>query len=370
MRTLLLCLLSANFLIPGQSQQKGPSPASGDDYKFTTVADLKSTSVKDQASTGTCWSFATTSMIESELIRMGKGEYDLSEMFVVRQNYKDKLRDNFEKQGKGNTSEGSLAHDWFRIFRNFGIVPEEVYHGINYESQRHDHDELNDIINAIKTVPLEQKKESEEYREIVDAVLDSYLGKLEESFTFQGAVYTPKSFAASLGINPDDYVEITSFTHFPFYSRSILDVPDNWSMGSFYNVPLDEVIEIIDYAFGMGITVAWDGDVSERGFSHQQGIAVIASANGNGEEDISQEVRQVGFENQSTTDDHLMHLTGLAKDQKGNKFYKTKNSWGPGMNKFDGFLYMSENYIRAKTIFILVHKDGIPGGIRNKLGLQ
>ena len=371
MRTRILCIiLFSSLFIPGLTQQKGPRTITGDDYKFTPVIELKSTSVKDQASTGTCWSFATTSMIESELLRMGKGEYDLSEMFVVRQNYKDKLRDNYEKEGKGNTTEGSLSHDWFRIFKNFGIVPEEIYNGINYASDRHDHGELNDLINAIKTVPIEQRKESDEYREIVDAVLDAYLGKIEESFSYNGQTFTPKSFAASLGVNPDDYIEITSFTNFPFYTRGILEVPDNWSMAEFYNVHVDELIEIIDFAFSKGITVNWDGDVSERGFSHQQGIAVIPSEKNDGREaDISQKVRQEGFENNSTTDDHLMHLTGVAKDQNGNKFYKTKNSWGPGRNKYDGYLYMSENYVRAKTIFIMVHKDGIPEKIKSKLGL-
>ena len=371
MRTrFLLTLLMAGLSVTGYAQSKGPLSVSGADYKFTPVIDLNTTSVKDQASTGTCWSFATTSMIESELLRMGKGEYDLSEMFVVRQNYKDKLSDNYQKLGKGNTSEGSLSHDWFRIFKEFGIVPEEVYDGINYDSQRHDHGELQDVINSIKKVPLDQNNESEEYKEIIDAVLDSYLGKLEGSFSYKGSTFTPKSFAASLGINPDDYVEITSFTHFPFYSHGVLEVPDNWSMAKLYNVPIDELVEIIDYAFGKGYTVNWDGDVSERGFSHQQGIAVIPSEKDPGKEaEITQEMRQTGFENQTTTDDHLMHLTGIAKDQDGKKFYKTKNSWGTGRNRYDGYLYMSESYVRAKTIFIMVNKDGIPEKIKSKLGL-
>jgi bleomycin hydrolase len=366
---ILAVLLLIGLYIPSFSQGKGPRPLSGDDFKFKDVIDLPATSVKDQASTGTCWSFATTSMIESELLRMGKGEYDLSEMFIVRQNYKDKLHDNFEREGKGNTTEGSLAHDWFRIFKKYGIVPEEVYHGINYDSPRHDHGELQDVINSIKAVPLEQNRESKEYREIVDDVLDTYLGKLPESFTYKGKTYTAVSFAESLGINPDDYVEITSFTNFPFYTQDVLEVPDNWSKAKLYNVPVEELVAIMDNAFSKGYTVNWDGDVSERGFIHQQGIALMPMDGEGREEEVTQESRQNGFDNKSTTDDHLMHMTGVAKDQDGKKFYKTKNSWGTGRNKYDGYLYISENYVRSKTIFIMENKNAVPENIRAKLGI-
>lgn len=367
---ILLTISLAILMLPGFSQNKGPHTISGENYKFTPVIDLRATSVKDQAATGTCWSFATTSMIESELLRMGKGEYDLSEMFIVRQNYKDKLEDNYVKLGKGNTGEGSLAHDWFRVFKECGVVPEEVYHGINYESASHDHSELQEFINAIKTVPLEERKESRQYREIVDAVLDSYLGKTEETFIYKGQTYTPATFAASLGIDPGNYVEITSFTNFPFYTRGVLEVPDNWSKAEFYNVPLDELVEIMDYSFSKGYTVNWDGDVSERGFLHSQGIAIIPSEKDPEKEaDVTQEMRQEGYDNKATTDDHLMHLTGVAKDQDGKKFFKTKNSWGSGRNKYDGYLYMSESYVRAKTIFIMVNKEAIPEKIKTKLGL-
>lgn len=401
-RQILLTLFMALFILPSYSQKKNaPATATKPEggYQFTPVVDLKATSVKNQASTGTCWCFATTSFIESELLRMGKGEYDLSEMFIIRQNYINRLRDNYLRRGKGNTGPGGLSHDWMRVFSEYGIVPDEAYNGLNYGSPTHNHSELQEFINAVAAVPVQRKNESVQYHKIVDAVLDTYLGKVLESFNYKGVTYTPKSFAASLGINPSDYIEITSFTHFPFYTRGILEVPDNWSMEQFYNVPLDELIEIMDYSFNNGYTVNWDGDVSESGFSHKNGFAVIplipsterssgtdrarfervsSSAQQNSENatpvpgpeiKVTQELRQAGYENFNTTDDHLMHLTGIVKDQNSTKYYKTKNSWGTDRNAFGGYLNMSESYVRAKTLFIMVNKNGIPPAIKTKLGL-
>jgi hypothetical protein len=240
--------------------------------------------------------------------------------------------------------------------------------------------------------------ESKQYEEIVNAILDIYLGLYPDTFIYKGVTYTPATFAASLNIDPDDYIQITSFTHFPFYTQGILEVPDNWAMERFYNVPLDELIEIMDYAFNNGYTVNWDGDVSESGFSHRNGYAVLPSQpSGEGgpatdrtgfervpgqgpgtpellpspgpEINVTREIRQAGYENFTTTDDHLMHLTGIVKDQNGTKYYKTKNSWGTDRNAFGGYLNMSESYVRAKTLFIMVHKDAIPQAIRTKLGL-
>jgi bleomycin hydrolase len=321
-------------------------------------------------------------------------------MFVIRNNYIDRLKDNYLRMGKGNTGPGGLSHDWFRIFSEYGIVPDEVYTGLNYGSPTHNHTELQDFINAVAAVSVELKKESPQYFQIVNDILDVYLGKVPESFTYKGATYTPKSFAASLGINPDDYAEITSFTHFPFYTQGVLEVPDNWTMARFYNVPLDELIQIIDYSFNNGYTVNWDGDVSESGFSRQNGYAIMplnptperrqmtdrprpdrdpsqspyfgapqAPAGPGPEMNVTQEIRQAGYENFTTTDDHLMHLTGIAKDQNGTKYYKTKNSWGTERSTYNGYWYMSEQYVRAKTIFIMVNKKGIPPAIKTKLGL-
>jgi len=401
-KQILLAIISLTIVLPSFSQKKGKTPPSQaeEGYKFTTTIDLKPTPVKNQAATSTCWCFATTSFIESELLRMGKGEYDLSEMFIVRKNYEKRLKDNYLRRGKGNLGPGSLSHDFMKIFDEYGIVPDETYPGLNYGSPTHNHSELQDFINAVAAVPVQRRNESEQYREIANSVLDTYLGDLPESFTYKGATWTPETFAASLGINTSDYVEITSFTHFPFYSQGILEVPDNWTMERFYNVPLDELIEIIDYSFSQGYTVNWDGDVSEIGFSHPKGYAVIPAGSsvergpatdrdrfertpaqrpGAGsssdiespgpELNVTQELRQRAYERFSTTDDHLMHLTGIVKDQNGTKYYKTKNSWGTERNAFGGYLNMSESYVRAKTLFIMVNKNGIPAEIRARMGL-
>jgi hypothetical protein len=400
-RFLLTILLTAGIITTSAQKGKTTSSATSKEegYKFTPVVELKATPVKNQARTGTCWCFATNSFIESELLRKGKGEYDLSEMWIVRYNYADKLKDNFIKQGHGNLEEGSLAHDWMIEFTKNGIVPNEVYTGLNYSIPYHNHEELNAFINAIATVPVQRKRESDQYLSIVNALLDTYFGKVPETFTYKGVGYTPKSFAGSLGINPDDYVEITSFTLFPFYTQGLVPVTDNWRKINFYNVPLDELISIMDYSLNNGYTVDWDGDVSEKGFSHAKGVAVIPelekadqySAADKArlgkmtleersseaykftrpfpEVKVTQEYRETGYDNNTTTDDHTMHITGIAKDQNGTKYFITKNSWGTERNSFGGYLNMSENYVRAKTIFIMVNKNAIPPDIRTKLGI-
>ena len=403
MKTRLLAsalIVFALFPLSAQKKIAAPQQVKAEEgYIFTKVVDLKATSVKNQSATSTCWCFATTSFIESELLRMGKGEYDLSEMFIIRQNYLDRLEDNYLRQGNGNIDEGGNGHDFFYAFSEAGIVPDEVYSGLNYGSPVHNHNELQSFIKAIAAVPIQLKNQSKQYSNILDAVLDTYLGKVPETFTFKGQTYTPKSFAASLGINPDDYVELTSFTHFPFYEQGILEIRDNWRMEGFYNVPLDELIEIIDYSLNNGYTVNWDGDVSEPGFSHTKGYAILPLAstvnrrpmtdrnrlertpdpgqpsaqalteNPGSEVNVTQELRQAGYENFTTTDDHGMHLTGIVKDQNGTKYYKTKNFWGTERNAFGGYLNMSENYVRAKTLFIMVHKNAIPPEIKTKLGI-
>jgi hypothetical protein len=400
-KQMFLTLLITIFILPsfGQKNNNTTASKSEDGYKFTPVVALKVTPVKNQASTGTCWCFATTSFIESELIRMGKGEYDLSEMYLVRYNYVDRMKDNFIQQGKGNLGQGSVGHDWMVEFIKNGIVPDEVYTGLNYSMTNHNHSELNSFVNAISTVPLKRNQESDQYFTIVDAVLDTYLGKVPQTFTYKGVGYTPKSFTASLGINPGDYVEITSLTLFPFYTQGVVPIPDNWRKMNYYNVPLDELMAIMDYSLNNGYSVAWDGDVSEKGFSHSKGVAIIPEVENTEqyssadkarlgkmtveeriseaykfskpfpEVKVTQESREAGFDDKTTTDDHLMHLTGIVKDQNGTTYYITKNSWGIERNPFGGYLNMSENYVRAKTIAIMVHKNAIPADIKTKLGL-
>lgn len=376
------------------------STAFGQGYQFTEVVTVPATPVKNQAATGTCWCFATTSFMESELLRMGKGTYDLSEMFIVRQKYMNQLQDNYLRRGNGNIGQGSLSHTFMNAYRQVGIVPEEVYTGINYDSERHNHSEMVRYMHAIADVAVKTKQRSPEYDKLIANLFDTYLGKLPEKFTYKGKEYTPKSFAESLGLNMDDYIELTSFTHHPYYVKFDVEVPDNWEHSLMYNLPLDEMMETVDYALTNGYTVCWDGDVSEKGFSFTNGVAINpevkkvedlsntdrARFEKLGEKErleevfkferpypeikVTSEVRQAGFESFVTTDDHLMHVTGITKDQNGTKYYITKNSWGTDRNKFGGYLNMSESFVRAKTIYVMVHKDAIPKAIKIKLGIK
>ncbi len=373
---------------------------STDGYQFTTVVNQKVTPVKNQAATGTCWCFATTSFFEAELLRMGKGEYDLSEMFIVRQKYMNQLDDNYLRRGKGNLGPGSISPTWVTAFRQVGIVPEEVYSGINYDSPTHNHKELGNYVGAIAETAVQLRQRSPEYYELVNSLFDIYLGKVPEKFTYRGKEYTPKTFAVSLGLNMDDYVMLTSFTHKPYYAPMEVEVPDNWEHAEMYNLPLDELMQETDNALQTGYTVCWDGDVREKGFSFKNGVAINPEVEKTEdlkdtdfarwnqmdaqarlaeayrfegpcpEVKVTPEIRQQGYEAFVTTDDHLMHLTGIAKDQNGTKYYITKNSWGTARNDFGGYLNMSESYVRAKTIFVMMHKDALTKGMRQRLGLR
>lgn len=369
-------------------------------YDFTVTDSVAVTPVKNQASSGTCWCFATASFLESELLRKGKGEHDLSEMFIVRQKLINQLNDNYLRRGRGNIGQGSLSHTFLNAYNQVGIVPEEVYSGINYDSPRHNHGEMMAMLVAVAGVALKAKKRSPQYDAMVKSVLDTYLGSLPETFTYRGKTYTPESFAESLGINTSDYVELTSFTHHPYYEAFELEVPDNWEHARQYNLPLDELMDVIDGALRSGYSVCWDGDVSERGFRFANGVAinpdvrdlsrysaadsavfaplteaqrldsVMTFSRPYPEIVVTPEVRQEGFESFVTTDDHLMHLTGLAKDQNGTKYYVTKNSWGTDRNGFGGYLNMSESFVRAKTIYVMLHKDALPAALRKRLGIR
>ena len=386
--------LAALFFIPlsGTAQSENG-------YQLTTVVQQKATPVKDQAVSGTCWCFATTSFIESELLRQGKGEYDLSEMFIVRQKYLNQMADNLLRHGKGNVTQGSITASWITAFNQVGIVPEEAYTGINYDSPVHNHSELAGYVEAISAEAVKQKKNSKQYQELANSLFDIYMGKVPETFTYKGKEYTPKSFAESLGIDTDDYIPLTSFTHKPYYKPFEVEIPDNWEHSQMYNLPLDELISVMDGALKSGYTLCWDGDVSEKGFAYLNGVAINPDVKSDDlykdsdrahwgqlndterlaevfrfehpypEVKVTPEIRQQGYESGKTTDDHLMHITGIATDQNGTKYYITKNSWAADSNDFGGYLNMSESYVRAKTIYILVHKDALPEELKAKLGL-
>ena len=334
-------------------------------YEFTVQTSIETTDVKSQGNTGTCWCFASTSFIESELIRQGKGKVDLSEMFVVKNVYLNKAHNFLRRQGKTNFGEGALAHDYIRAASQHGLVPESVYDGLDEGDTKHDHAEMFSVLNGMLEGLVKRRRLSDRWPTAFESVTATYLGESPLEFSFDGENYSPQSFAKHLGFNADDYVNISSFSHHPFGKQFVLEIPDNFSSGLFQNMPIDDLVSTIDHAIENGYSVAWDGDVSERGFSKSAGLAVLPVKDREGflktigeEIEVDQEMRQETFEEHSTTDDHLMHLTGIAHDQDGNKYYLIKNSWGE-VGKHDGYLYMSEAYVRLKTVAILVHKDAV-----------
>lgn len=349
-------------------------------YQFTDVIDLEATPVISQGNTGTCWSFSTSSFLESEIIRLTGKEIDLSEMYTVRNTYPNKAENFVMRQGKAQFSEGGLAHDVLNSVRDYGLVPNEAFSGLFANQSKHNHAEMVAVIKSMLETYVDNpgRKLSKNWKKAVDAVLNIYLGNNINTFTFEGKSYTPQSFQEMTKIKPEDYINITSFTHAKFYSEFILNIPDNWSYGSFYNVPLNDMMTTIDNALESGFTIELDCDVSERTFSSKDGVAVIPSNSKNNkkalqgiypEMKISQDFRQDEFENFTTTDDHLMHITGVVKDQNGTKYYKVKNSWGndPERTKNGGYVYFSESYMRLKTISITLHKDGVAKDLSNKL---
>ncbi len=370
-------------------------------YQFTPVKEIPCTPVKDQYRSGTCWSFSGLGFLEAEMLRLGKPVVDLSEMFVVYHTYSDKATKYVRLHGSLEFGAGGAFHDVTNVIKEYGIVPEEAYAGLNYGEEKHVHGELDrTLLDQVKVVVENpNKKLTSAWHEAFDGTLNTYLGKLPEKFSYQGKEYTPASFAKDfVGLNMDDYVEITSYTHHPFYTKFVIEVPDNWSWDEVYNVPMNELEEIIDNAVNTGYTVAWAADVSEKGFAtSQKGVAVIPAFDKatmtdaeitkwekltekerneelykldkpGAEKTITQEMRQIDFDDYQTTDDHGMLIVGTAKDQVGSSYYKVKNSWGD-YNNYDGYFYASKPYVKYKTMSIMVHKDAIPKSIRKKLNL-
>jgi len=345
-------------------------------YEFTPEVQVACSAVKSQGNTGTCWSFSTISFLESELMRINKQPQDLSEMFIVRNTYKDKAQNYILRQGKANYSEGSLSHDVMRAYKKHGIVPEYIYSGKMHQDSAHDHRMLVRSTKQMLDGWIKNKEGIDKWRETYESALNDHLGEVQDEFVFLDKQYTPKSYAESLGINPDDYLTFSSYTHHPFYESFILEIPDNYSNGSYINIPMEEMMEVIDSALQSGYTIAWDGDVSEKSFSARSGIAILPTDvkredlfDEPGEElSVTQALRQETFENYSTTDDHLMHIVGIAKDQKGTKYYITKNSWGE-ISDFKGYLMMSEAFVKLKTVGIMVHKESVPDGVVEKFSI-
>jgi len=346
-------------------------------YEFSGEVRLNCLPVQDQGRTGTCWSFSTASFLESELLRMGQPAVNLSEMYGVRLVYMDKAENYLLRQGKAQFSQGGLGHDLLRAVALGGIVPEATYPGKGEESGRHDHRQLETDLRNLLDGYIDSGAPPANWRKEIQEVLDTYFGPAPDSFRLNGQAYSPELLAQRMGLNPADYVSFTSYTHHPFYEPFVLEIPDNYSNGMFWNVPMEELEQIVDAALKKGYTVVWDGDVSERGFSAAQGLAILPQDEARKdrfkkpgpEVAVTQQLRQQTFERYATTDDHLMHLVGTAEDQLANRYYLIKNSWGD-RTSFEGYLYMSLPYFRLKTVSILLHKDAVPSSLAKKCGWE
>ncbi|CAM1347519.1 C1 family peptidase [Tenacibaculum insulae] len=349
-------------------------------YEFKTIKDIENTQVKSQGRTGTCWSFSTTSFLESEIIRLTGKNIDLSEMYTVRNTYADKASNYLYRQGKAQFSEGGLGHDVINSVANYGLVPEHVFSGLSVGQEKHNHAEVVAVLKAMLNTYIKNpaKELSPKWKQAIESVLDVYLGENKNEFEFEGKKYTPKSFADYVKINPSNYISLTSFMHAKVYDDFILNIPDNFSNGSFYNVSLDELVSVTKDAVKKGYTVELDCDVSEKTFSSKNGVAFIPASsleNEKGlteivkEKKITASLRQSEFENFNTTDDHLMHIVGLVKDQKGNEYFKVKNSWGTNQGN-KGYVYMSVSYFKLKTISVLLHKEAVSSNLKKKLNLN
>lgn len=391
-------IIAAIALVSFGAAAQVQAPAEAEDgFKFTTVKANPITSIKDQASSGTCWCFSAISFLESEMIRQGckDEDLDLSEMFVVSNAYLDKAIKYVRVDGHLNYNQGSSCGDVIHVLKDHGIVPDEVMRGLNYGTTKHAHSEivavLRGFMDAIVKVP--NKTLSPVWPEAIKGILAAYFGEIPETFTYKGKQYTPKSYLESLPINLDEYVHFTSWTHIPYYEEHPVEVADNWRWDSAYNVPLDDLMSIFDNAINKGYTIAWGADVSEDGFT-RDGVALAMDTeavnapgsdqahwlgtlpNGrrtiNGpvsEVKVTPELRQKGYEEKTTTDDHGMHVYGIAKDANGNKYYMVKNSWGV-TGKYDGTWYASEAFVAYKTMDIIVHKDAVPKDIQKKIGIK
>lgn len=389
--TLLMAIFSVAII--AQDEAKG--------FEFETIYDLEATCVKDQYRSGTCWSFSGLGFFESEMIRLGKNPANLSEMFVVRHCYSDKAEKYVRLHGSLNFGGGGAFHDVVYVMKKYGMLPEEVYGGLNYGEEKHVHGEMDEVLKAYvdAVIKNKNKKLTTAWKNGYEGILDAYLGEIPESFEVDGKTYTPQTYLNEvIGINPDDYIQVSSYTHHPFYSKFIIEVPDNWMWGEVYNVPMDDLMSIFNNSLENGYSIGWAADVSEKGFSYRNGLAIVPESNieelADSEQSkweamtpaernkrlysfeepvtekvITQEMRQEAFDNYETTDDHGMQITGMVKDQNGTVYYKVKNSWNTG-NKYDGYIYASEAFVKYKTMSIMIHKDALTKDLKKKLGIK
>ena len=369
------------------SLKNNKSENSKDSFIFTNVIDLENTPVKSQGSSGTCWSYAANSFIESEMIRMGKEPVEISQIYTARNAYIEKGKNYVKMHGAITLGDGGALHDVINMYEKYGALPQAEYTGLNYGTTRNQFAEMaamnQGLLEAVVKNP--NGKLTPNWEKAYESVIDTYLGEVPETFTYKGKKYTPQTFAKEVvGINPDDYVEISSLKEYPYYSQFVLMVPDNWSLDLVYNVKMNDLTDIIDNALKKGYTVGWAGDVSEKGFSWKNGVAYVPAkeySNMTPEErenifkgpqkemEITEDMRQEAFDNYQTTDDHGMHIVGLTKDQNGKEYYMIKNSWG-ATNDYQGYMYMSKNFVKYKTTAILLNKGGLPKGIAKKLNIE
>lgn len=363
--------------------------------KFTDVSSCAVTSVKNQQASGTCWCFSGLSFLESELIRLGKGEHDLSEMFLVKKSYEVKAVDYIRYHTQMAFSQGGESGDVMEMIKKYGVMPESLFKGLNYGTTRHQHGEVEAVLKGMldAVAKNKNKKLSTAWQKAFNNVVDVYFGKDIKTFSYKGKEYTPESLRDALSIVPDDYVEIGSFSHHDFYTLCDFEVPDNWIHSKIYNLPLDVFMELMDSSLKNGYSLLWGSDVSEKGFKSRKGIAILPAKEEKEmsdseigkweklskkekksrlfvkEQKVTQESRQLGFDNYQTQDDHGMHMVGISKDQFGKKFYKIKNSWGL-YGKYKGYFYASEAFVKAKTMTYMVHKDALSKELKTKLGIK
>ena len=398
----LLTLMAAVAIAWSASAQEPEAEKKAEGFQFTDQVVIKTTPVKNQNRSGTCWCYSTMTFLESEILRAGGEEIHLSEMWIVRHSWMEKAERYMRMHGSLNFAEGGAAHDVTEGIKKYGIVPFEVYKGLNYGTDLPDFHELSAALKGYLDAVMQAGERSRRplstaWKRGFNALLDEYFGEMPETFTWNGKEYTPKSFAESLPIDMDDYIDISSFTHHPFYEKFILEVPDNWLWGEVYNLPLEEMMQVVDHALEQGYTIAWGTDVSEKGFSRTKAIGVIPETDPKSmggteaerwgqltakereaalysfdkpgkERAINQQMRQEAFDNYETTDDHGMVIVGTATDQHGTVYYKVQNSWDT-VKPYDGFWYFSKPFVAYKTTDMMINKKALPKAIAKKLGL-